>query len=83
MADDIRRTVGLKAPYDRRGCVAAMGLVVLAMCAARPAGAIECYAAGNAAMDAGRWADAARAFEVAAELPACAVSGRCISHSSS
>lgn len=40
---------------------------------ASPAGAVgNCYDAGNEAMDAGRFADAVRAFEVAAGLPECA-----------
>jgi len=45
------------------------------------AGAVECYRAGNDALDAGRHADAARAFEVAADLPACAASRAGLLHS--
>lgn len=59
----------IRRPAPALGGILALSLAAWPMAQAR---AVECYRAGTEAMDAGRFADAARAFEVAAGLPGCA-----------
>lgn len=63
------------APAHARALAAVLAL------GAGPAWAVDCYRAGNKALDDGRQGDAVRAFEVAAELPECAASRVGLLHS--